>query len=115
MNKKRLVVCLLGGVISAGVCMLGATMRGVIADVAPAALAASIFNRLMIGFVIAISGWKIHYLVHGAVIGLLVTLITSLGFLTDNPTNFLLYTVAGVIYGMFIEWLATRVFRASMD
>lgn len=112
MQKKRLLVCLLGGAISAAVCMLGATVRGVIGDIPAAVLAASILNRLMIGFVIAVSAWKIHYLLHGAVIGLLVTLITSLNFLQDNPTNFILYTLAGVIYGIFIEWLATRVFQS---
>jgi hypothetical protein len=112
MNKKRLMACLLGGLISAGICLSGAYLRGMIKDMPFFTLAGAIFNRLLIGFVIAISGWRIHYLLHGAAIGFIVSLVSSLRLLPGDATSFVMYTAAGIFYGILIEFLATKIFRA---
>ena len=78
------------------------------------ALISSIGNRILIGFVIGISAWKIHYLLHGALMGLIVTLSMSIGILLDSMAGFLMFTIAGIIYGFLIELFATKVFKAGM-
>jgi len=84
------------------------------ADISDIALISSIGNRILIGFVIGISAWRIHYLLHGALMGLIVTLSISIGILLDIFAGFLMFTVAGLIYGFLIEFFATKVFKAKM-
>jgi len=84
------------------------------ADIPDMALISSIGNRILIGFVIGISAWKIHYLLHGTLIGLIVTLSLSIGILLDSVAGFLMFTVAGLVYGFLIELFATKVFKAGM-
>ena len=76
--------------------------------------AATVANRLLLGFVIGISCWRINYLLHGAILGLILSLSVSIGFLPGNLLGFFLYTSAGILYGIFIEWLSTDVFKAPM-
>lgn len=113
MYPKRLVACLFGGALSAVICVVGGLILGKVSEITTFVLAASIFNRLMIGFVIGISSWKIHYLLHGAIIGLLVSLISSITMIDDIST-FALYTGVGVFYGIFTEIVATNIFKAKM-
>ena len=111
MDKKRFWVCLLGGVIAAGICLGG---REIIFDFPPIRwedTAATVANRLLLGFAIGISGWRIPYLLHGALLGLLFSLSVSIGFLPNDILTFALYTSAGVLYGLSIEVLATDVFK----
>ena len=84
------------------------------ADISDIALISSIGNRILIGFVIGISAWRIHYLLHGALMGLIVTLSISIGILLDSVAGFLMFTVAGLIYGLLIELFTTKVFKAKM-
>ena len=84
------------------------------ADISDMALISSIGNRILIGFVIGISAWRIHYLWHGALMGLIVTLSISIGILLDSVAGFLTFTVAGLIYGFLIELFATKIFKAKM-
>ena len=84
------------------------------AEVSDIALISSIGNRILIGLVIGISAWRIHYLLHGALMGLIVTLSISIGILLDSVAGFLMFTVAGLIYGFLIELFATKVFKAKM-
>jgi hypothetical protein len=77
-------------------------------------IAATVANRILLGFVIGISAWRINYLIHGALLGLILSLSVSIGFLPINIVGFFLYTTAGILYGILIEWLATGVFKAPM-
>jgi hypothetical protein len=114
MTKRRLWVCLLGGVLAALICLLaGQIIRG-FPTLTLERLAASVANRLLLGFAIGISGWRIHHLLHGAVLGLVVSLSVSIGVVSSDLVGFFLYTAAGVGYGLLIEWLATDVFKAPM-
>ena len=114
MYAKRLWVCLLGGAIAAVICFLGRQVLLGSPGVDAAALAATIANRILLGFVIGISGWRIHHLVHGAVLGLLLSVSVSVGFLGADLLPFAAYTLAGVASGVMIEWLATDVAKAPM-
>jgi hypothetical protein len=114
MFKKRVWACLFGGAISAVLCMSG---RQIIFGFPPITwdeLAAMVANRLLLGFAIGISGWRIHYLLHGALMGLIFSLSASIGFLPDEQLPFFLYTTAWILYGVLIEWLASDIFKAPM-
>lgn len=54
-----------------------------------------------------------NYLLHGAIVGLLVSLITSVPFLEGGTSGFFLFTSAGIIYGILIELFANKVFKAK--
>ena len=115
MFKKRLWVCLLGGLISASLCLIGRQIIFGFPHLTLENIAALVANRLLLGFAIGISGWNIHHLIHGAVLGFVFSLSVSIGFLSVNLLGFSLYTIAGVLYGLFIEWLSTDVFKAPMN
>ncbi|RLD06884.1 MAG: hypothetical protein DRI65_05835 [Chloroflexota bacterium] len=52
-------------------------------------------NRILMGFAIGISSWKIPDLMHGELIGLFLSLSVSIGFLPADLLSFGLYTTAG--------------------
>jgi len=111
MKNKRLLICTIGGIIAGLICSAGGHLSGNITELAFFTLAPAFFNRVMLGFIIGISNLKMNYLFHGALIGLLVSLITSIPFLEDGVTGFLFFTIAGIIYGILIELFATKVFK----
>ncbi len=108
---KRYLICLIGGFVAAGICVGGMISGGRVEMTQPLLLA-SIGNRVLIGFVLGISGWRIHWALHGLMVGLIVTLSSSLAILPQLD-GFLLYTVAGMIYGFLIELVATKAFKAG--
>ena len=114
MYKRRLLACLLGAVISALMCLIGRQIIFNFPEILPENIAATVANRILLGFVIGISGWRINYLLHGAILGLILSISVSLGFLPDNTLGFVLYTTAGIVYGIMIEWISTDVFKAPM-
>ncbi len=81
---------------------------------APTEIAAAAANRSLLGLVIAIGGWRIPHLPHGAVLGFLVSVSVPVGFTTNQLPDFVAYTTAGTLYGLFIEYLSTNFFHASM-
>ena len=111
-NTKRLLVCLLGGAISATVCIVGRQFLFGFPEINSQAVSNLVANRIIIGFAIGISGWKINHLLHGAVLGLIISVSASIAFLLTNIFGFFVYTIAGIIYGVFIEWLSTDIFKA---
>jgi hypothetical protein len=113
MTLKRLSICILGGIVAAIICVTGMKSSGNI-EITKPILLSTIGNRILIGFVIGISGWRIHYLIHGALMGLLITFSTSIIMIPDNVQGFVMYTTAGLIYGFLIELITTNVFKAAM-
>ena len=72
----------------------------------------TVANRLLLGFVIGVSSWKIKHHLHGALLGLILSLTVSIGFLPEEiPEVFPLYQRRGILWGM-IDWVATDVFKA---
>lgn len=114
MKSKRLIICTIGGIVAGIICSAGGYLTGNIQTFSFAAVAPAFFNRIMLGFLIGISGFKINYLVHGVLMGLLVSFMTSISFLGPELRGFMFFTAAGIIYGVLIELFATKVFRAAM-
>lgn len=114
MYPKRLFVCTLGGVLSAIFCLVGKQIIYGFPEITWDVLAVTMANRILLGFIIGISCWRANYLLHGAMLGLIVSLSVSIGFLPDNILGFFLYTPAGIVYGIMVEWLSTIVFKSPM-
>ena len=114
MENKRLLICTIGGIIAGLICSAGGLLSGLISEFTFFTIVPTFFNRLMLGFIIGISNLKINYLFHGMVIGLLVSLITSIPFLEGSVKGFLFFTIAGIIYGVLIELFAVKVFKAKI-
>ena len=114
MYRRRFIVCLVGGVVAAGVCLAGRQILFGAPPITWDTVAYTVLNRVLLGFVIALSGWKIHHYGHGAIVGLLVSFSVSLGFMFGDPVRFVAYTSAGALYGLLIEWFSTDVFKAPM-
>lgn len=112
MNTKRLWICLLGGVVSAVFCVLGRQIIYGFSEITMQTIAHTVANRLLLGFMIAISCWRINHLVHGALLGFLFSLSVSIGYLPDGMIDFVAYNLAGTFYGVLIEWLSTDLFSA---
>ena len=115
MYQKRLLVCTFCGVLSAVICLIGKQIIYGFPEITWNVLAVTIANRILLGFIIGISCWSINYLLHGALLGLIVSLSASIGFLPGNILGFFLYTPAGIVYGIMIEWLSTIVFKSPMS
>jgi len=114
MENKRLIICTIGGIIAGLICSAGGLLSGNISEFSFFAIVPTFFNRLMLGFFIGISNLKLNFLFHGIVIGLLVSLITSIPFLEGNVKGFMFFTIAGIIYGLLIELFATKVFKLKI-
>ena len=114
MDRRRFWICLLGGVMAAGICLVGRELIFGFPEIRWPDVAATVANRILMGFAIGISSWKIPHLLHGALIGLFFSLSVSIGFLPADWLSFGLYTTAGVIYGLLIEWYTTDVKKLPM-
>ena len=112
MNTKRVLICLLGGAISAAFCVFGRQVIYGFSEITMQTIAHTVANRLLLGFVIAISCWNINHLLHGAILGFLFSVSVSIGYLPEGAIDFVAYTLAGTFYGVLIEWLSTDVFSA---
>ena len=115
MENNRLLICTIGGIIAGLICAIGGLLSGNISEFSFFTIVPTFFNRVMLGFFIGISSLKINFLFHGALIGLFVSLITSIPFLEGNMNGFLFFTIAGIIYGILIEMFAVKVFKAKIE
>lgn len=107
-GSKVLLTTLLGFVFGI-VCWLLASSGGPM----PAAMVWSIiFSRALIGFVIGISAWKINYILHGIVLGFIVSIPMAFASLSVKGFKIFLGTVImGMIYGFLIELITHFVIK----
>ncbi len=83
-------------------------------------LMANIFSgRVLIGFAIGISGWKMAWWLHGILMGLIVSIPAGFGAMMGASPEFgkyelLFWTIVmGMIYGFVIELVTTVLFKAK--
>jgi hypothetical protein len=109
---KRLSLSIIAGVVFSIICAIG--RYNLIPSLTLSALIVSTFgNRILMGFVIGISRIKMNYLLHGALIGFLVTLSYSIGIIIENNIwGFLMYTIVGTVFGLLIELFVTKICKA---
>ncbi|MDH5655425.1 MAG: hypothetical protein OEZ34_05925 [Spirochaetia bacterium] len=112
MNYKRLSFCILGGFLSALFCLMGSqTSFDPPLEINSSLISMDFANRILLGFTLGISRWNINYILHGAIIGLLVSFSASMTFILDDLYRFLMYTGAGVFYGVIIEVVMNKFLK----
>jgi hypothetical protein len=112
MTGKRVVVCTLFGLVAGVICWLGSYLAGnAPLPFTAGVILAILFNRAFIGFAVGISAWRTHWAVHGVVVGLVGSLPVSVYplFTPDGFLGFLIYELAGGVWGFLIELGASAV------
>lgn len=107
---KRLGISTLLGVVAGLLCWMGGTKAGFV--MGGNIVGGIILDRAFIGFVIGISSLNWNYLVHGALIGVLGTL--PIAATLPSARGFVIILVGGAIWGLLIELVTTKVFKAPM-
>ena len=115
MSTKRVVIATIMGVVSGVVCWQLASSGGTL----PWNISASIFlSRVMLGFAIGISAWKMAWWLHGIVMGVIFSLPGAIAGMSNPEKGFfiLIGTIAmGVIYGIVIELVTSILFKAKQS
>jgi len=118
MKFKRVYIATLMGILAGVVCCLLSSSGGPM----PMKVLANIFvSRVLIGFVIGISAWKMPWAIHGPLMGLIVGIPTALGAMMGADAHFGKYQlffmtlVMGVIYGFVIELVTSGLFKARQQ
>jgi len=109
MNKRRMITSLITGAILGVVCIIGATIRFG-GEASTYLLFALWYNRIIMGLVIGLSSKKSemsYVLIRGAVLGLVVSFAY---FATTGFTDVVSF-IAGIVYGVIIEYAAFRFDR----
>ena len=104
--NRRMKEALIGGALLGIVCVVGAYIRSG-ATASPVFVFSLWYNRVIIGLAVG-APWKetskSKALLRGAILGLLVSFAfySSTGF--QDPISF----VAGIVYGVILEWWLSR-------
>lgn len=104
--NKRMKVSLIGGALLGLACVIGAYIRSGF-TASPNFVFSLWYNRVILGLIVGAPWAKIarkKALLRGAFLGLLVSFafFTSTGF--QDPVSF----VAGIVYGVILEWWLSR-------
>ncbi len=104
--NKRMKVSLIGGALLGIACVIGAYIRSGF-TASPNFVFSLWYNRIILGLIVGAPWAKIarkKALLRGAFLGLLVSFafFTSTGF--QDPVSF----VAGIVYGVILEWWLSR-------
>ena len=108
--KRRLLLSLISGALLGVVCILGASIRSGDTSSQELFLLALWYNRVVMGLSIGLAAnWqlvpgKTNPYLRGTVLGLLVSLAFYLSTGLRDPVSF----VAGIVYGLIIDAVATR-------
>ena len=107
MFTKRMLVCVITGALLGVICIIGAQMRSGFENDA-VYLFSFWLNRLLLGIVIGLAWSKlntIQAIARGAILGLLV----SFAFYSSTGFADIIGFIAGIVYGMIIEYAALRL------
>jgi len=112
-SKKRVGIAtiwgLIFGVVSWLLCALGGPLpwSGIVSII--------ILTGLM-GFGIGISGWQIHWWLHGLIMGVIYRIPAAFTaiWVGKGALDFALTVITGLIFGFLIELITGLVFKAKM-
>lgn len=116
MNTGKVIVATILGFIFGVVCLLLAKSCD---SPIPTAMAWSIIlNRTLIGFVIGISAWKIHMVIHGLLIGIFVSLSPAFAVLAVPEAGYNIFVgtlIMGAVYGLIINVVVGMIFKEKKE
>lgn len=112
---KRLIIATIFGLITGIICFL-AGKYGLKDEINGILVYYLISNRTLAGFVIGISKLKIHWSLHGLIIGFIVGIPFALGGLIEEPNYnvFIAALILASIYGFIIELFTTVIFKQKL-
>ncbi|MFQ6003509.1 MAG: hypothetical protein ACE5KJ_07155 [Candidatus Zixiibacteriota bacterium] len=110
MRGLRVLVTTILGFIFGIICWLFASSGE--PEISPAISWSIILNRALLGFVIGISVWKINYILHGIILGFVVSIPMAISSLDVKGFKIFLGTlIMGLIYGFLIELITHFVVK----
>lgn len=112
-DKRRLFIATIFGYVAGIICYLGGKY-GLKDDISPAMLLYILVNRAWIGFAIGMSPFRMHWALHGLLMGLVAGLpfIVSCLLEESNVETTIAALILGALYGLMIEFFTSVVFRA---
>ena len=113
-DKRRLFIATAFGYVAGIICYLGGKY-GLKDDISPAMLLYILVNRAWIGFAIGMSPFRMHWALHGLLMGLIAGLPFTVGCLLEesNVETAVAALILGALYGLMIEFFTSVVFRAG--
>jgi len=112
--EKRVVSSTIWGVIFGFVCWGLLRISGTL----PAVAAVSVILYMsLLGFIIGISAWKLPWWLHGGLLGLFFSLPSGFAYVWAGAgwgAGFAMMVVAGVVFGVLIEFITSVLFGAKM-
>jgi len=117
MSAKRLIIATIFGTI-AGVICGWASVSSVAEEIRSMVFISTLLNRMFIGFLIGISAWKVQWILHGTVLGLLGSLPLAVPLIWNQEAGFVAFVmlaVAGIVWGFLIELFTSVVFKAKSE
>ena len=113
MNAKRVLIATVIGALCGVFCAYGtASMEGpAAAFITTGVLAATFYNRVLIGLFVGLGdNIKLHPVARGALIGAVISLMSSIILLVDGqPEGGAVFLVFGVVYGVIADVVATKL------
>ncbi len=108
---KRIATATVLGVVAGLICVTAGRSMGV--KVTAGGIVWVLLNRTLMGFTIGISRLKLHWALHGLLIGAVVGSLFSYYAAMARPvvTIIIGVSVASIVYGFLIELFTTVVFR----
>ena len=112
---KRIVIATACGVVAGLVCVsLGATFGS---KITPAGFGWALLNRTLLGFVIGISTLRLHWALHGPLLGVLVgSLFAYSLWMSGTPASLSVAVIGGsAVFGLGIEFFTTVAFHQGQQ
>lgn len=113
---KRIIISSFFGFVMGIICYLGGKY-GLDDEISLTMFFYILTNRALIGFVIGISILKMHWTLHGLLVGLIVGIPFTVGCLLEanNYETAIAALILSAIYGLLIEFFTSVIFKASQD
>jgi hypothetical protein len=119
-NTKRVFIATVFGIIAGIICNFlgGLYTEG---EITTMLYIYTLANRALIGFVIGISAYKIHWTPHGILMGLIVSIPFTIGTLLGEVAvafsliGILITLMLNAAYGFMIELFTSVVFKTPME
>ncbi len=110
---KKIIIGTIAGFILGVVCyLIGAKVLGF--AFTNVDIAATVFNRVLIGFFIAVTAWNINRYGKAALISFLISIHVAIKiFDTTGLFPAVMFCIVGSIYGMLIEFVIQKFSGAS--
>jgi len=117
-KSKRIIIATIVGILCGFICLTFASSGG--NEIPDPIKLQIVFSRTLIGFAIGISSLRVHWTLHGLIIGLLFSLPMAFsGMMAETPgfTATMMFTstvIMGMIYGFVIELVTSVLFKAKV-